>query len=170
MKNKKFAASVVIDNNVLVKWITAEEDSSTFRRLSYFFDQVTESKQQIIVPAPVVAEFLVVADEARLELMKKLRESTAVTIAAFDYRAAVECSLITAAAKNRGDTKYGGDSSKQKIKIDEQIVSIARVMGATLIVSNDRDVQKIAARVNIETKQIEELDLPPTPTQGSLGL
>ncbi len=168
MSKTALISSVAIDNNVLVNWVSAPEASLTKLRLEYFFERIEQSKQRLVIPAPVVAEFLAVAEDARFEFVNKLRQSSFVIVASFDFRAAVECSILIAAARNSGDIRYGGDSAKQKIKVDEQIVAIARVNQASLIISNDNDVRKIAGRFNIASKTIEELDLPEKSKQTDL--
>ena len=66
-----------------------------------------------------------------------------------------------------GDKRYGGHSTLQKIKVDEQIVAIAKTHFAALIVSNDGDVKKLSDAANIVIKGLEDLDLPPLPPQGN---
>jgi hypothetical protein len=74
------------------------------------------------------------------------------------------------AALGGGDKKDSIDQPWQKIKIDRQIIAIAKANGAKLIISMDTGVQTNAKRVGISTIDIQGLELPESAKQKVLPL
>lgn len=168
MSEKHYCISpIVIDTNALAHWTVANESDDIWKRLDYLFKCSEQNNQQLVIPTPVVAEFLVYTLDARLLVLEKLRQTNKVKIVSFDFKAAMECAISTANARSAGDKRYGGHSNLQKIKVDEQIVAIAKVIGAKFIVSDDKDIKNIAHSFGIICKKIQDLDLPPSPPQGN---
>ncbi len=71
---------------------------------------------------------------------------------------------------NGAGKKDGVQAQWQKIKIDRQIVAIAKSRGAQLIVSSDDGVRSNALRVGIQALTLQELELPESAKQGKLEL
>jgi predicted nucleic acid-binding protein len=158
---------IVLDNNVLVAWCDDKASDRT-RKLDYLLSQARDNRQRIIIPTPVLAEFLALAGEARRDFLEQLRRSPTVTIEPFDEPAAIEASFFADAAIKSGDKKYGTDEPMQKIKVDTQIVAVAKVHDAALIVSGDKGIHKIGRTAAINVSFIDDLSLPPEDPQGSL--
>jgi hypothetical protein len=57
-----------------------------------------------------------------------------------------------------------------KVKFDRQIVAIAKVVGATVIYSDDKDVATLAKKQGIETIGVADLPLPKEDAQMTLQL
>ena len=87
----------------------------------------------------------------------------AFNIASFDTRAAIELADIN--RKADGDKRSGTDEPYQKIKIDRQIVAIAKVAGARTIYTNDKGLRTFAREAEIKTTGVHELPLPPEKAQ-----
>ena len=68
-----------------------------------------------------------------------------VEVGAFNTRCAIECADLIKAAKAEGDKKSGVKGKWQHLKIDYQIVAIAKVYGATMLYTDDKD-QAVFAR------------------------
>lgn len=83
--------------------------------------------------------------------------------------AAVELASMTREAIRAGDKKDGSLSPWQKVKIDRQIIAIARVRGATRIYSDDEGVATFAERIGIEVVQTWKMPLPPIDPQQELA-
>jgi hypothetical protein len=56
-----------------------------------------------------------------------------------------------------------------KIKFDRQIVAIAKVTGATVIYSDDKNLRNFATANNIATVKLAELPLPAEDLQQSIA-
>ena len=94
--------------------------------------------------------------------MLQITQSMWFEVAPFDQRAAVESALaLKRALKSVKGKKLGSTSSWQKIKVDRQIVAIAKVYGVTTVYSTDPDVLNLSRESGIEA--IHAADLPPPP-------
>lgn len=161
---------MLVDANFLVAWVSPKTSKDDKARLEFFLSQAEKEKSRIIIPMPVVAEYLVRADEAGLEFFNKIEKKAFIFLAPFDRVAAFECAQIDRAALLRGDKKDGVDAPWQKIKVDRQNLAIGKACGATLVISGDGDVRKTALRIGIAAKTIAELDLPDSARQADLDL
>lgn len=162
---KKINSPIVLDNNVLIAWFDHPK-SDYGKKLDYLLQTAQEKRQKIIIPTPVMAEFLAHIDSntARTSFLQQLRRSAAVSIEPFDEPAAIEASEIGKLRPEAGaDKPY-----KQKIKVDAQIVAVAKTHCAILIVSGDKDIRNLGTFAEITVKKIDDLDLPPQDPQLSL--
>ena len=157
---------VALDCNALVLLCGQACDDRT--RVEYLLDSLNKSKGRVLLPTPVIAEFLVGADAASLTFQTALIKRSGVVLGPFDLKAAHEAALIDGAALFRRDKKDSSTKPWQKIKIDRQIVAIAKAAGAGLIVSNDADIHVTAARVGIRAARVEELEFPDSARQGEI--
>ena len=89
---------VAFDNNVLCLFlhpeVDAPDDPATRRpvsrvqdRISYLVEQLRESRSRILIPTPVLAEFLTFATPDYLDV---INSSAHFEVAPFDQRAAIE--------------------------------------------------------------------------------
>lgn len=155
---------VVFDNSVLCLLLHPEADVPTDPatgapvtrpqdRIAHLVEQLREQKARILIPAPVLAEFLTVADPAYLD---EINASQHFEVVPFDQRAAVEAAVSLRAdiAEGRGKTA-GSTSNWQKVKIDRQVVAIAKVREARAIYTTDRDIRNLAALASIPCGPVE---------------
>ena len=162
---------VALDTRCLVVWATQTEEEKLNRsRLDHLVDRVAGANGKIIIPAPALAEYLVGIDESAAEWINTLDRKKSIFIAPFDRRAAFECSLLDKAAINKGNKKAGRDEPWQKIKVDRQIVAIARVHQVSLLVTNDVGLRATATVAGMTPMRIGELDLPQSALQVPLPL
>ena len=159
---------VGIDANVLVLWNGEETDRRL--RVQHLFDRLDRAKGKLIIPTPALAEFLVHADQAGLDIVALLQKRSSVIIGSFDTAAAFEASQMDAAALGRRNKRDGSDEPWQRVKLDRQVVAVAKVHGARLIVSDDDGVRKVARRQGIEVMTVEELPFPDEKRQAPLPI
>ena len=76
--------------------------------------------------------------------------------------------MTAAARRSAGGIRAGSTESMAKIKFDRQIVAIAKVVGATTIYSDDKNLLNFAKANNIATVKLAELPLPPEDRQQSI--
>jgi predicted nucleic acid-binding protein len=119
-------------------------------RIEYLIDALNERGEQILIPSPVLSEVLVVAGAAGLRYVRELQQAGVFKIDPFDTRAAIELAEITKAAIAAGDKKSGVDAPWQLVKIDRQIVAIAKTAGASCIYTNDRPLSAFAKHAGID--------------------
>lgn len=139
-------------------------------RIEHLIKTLSEGGDKIIVPTPVLSEFLVRADEAAADYLQILDKSSAFQIENFDQRAAVELAALNREALDTGDKRTGTDAPWSKVKFDRQIVAIAKVARADCIYSDDDDLKTFSTNAGIRVIKLHEIDLPPEERQGSLIL
>jgi hypothetical protein len=159
---------IAIDANFLI--CNGESSGDRKDKVGHLLVCVDKAKGKVIIPTPAIAEYLVNADRAGLAVLESLQKRSSVVVANFDLPAAYETSLIDAAAIGRKDKRDGSDQAWQKIKVDRQIVAIAKSQGAKLIVSDDGGVRDTAARVGISAVCIDDLTLPEHARQAKLPI
>lgn len=158
---------VVLDCNALVCWSEPTETLNR-SRLEHLFDELSAAGGKIIIPTPVLAEFLVKTNDATSGWLVGIERKRAFEVVNFDRKAAFECSLFDKAAIGGGDKKAGRADSWQRIKIDRQIVAIAKVRGATRVVSDDGGLCATARGAGLTALAVADLELPPSALQGKL--
>lgn len=130
-------------------------------RLEHLVERLDTDRARIVVPAPALAEFLVVAGDDGPSYLSVISKQAVFRIEPFGTVAAVEAAAATHAAMARNDKKSGATGPWQCVKADRQIVAVAKQHGATEIYSNDSDMRKIASASGIKVVAVWELPLPP---------
>lgn len=159
---------IAIDANVLV--CACQKKGDRREKVWHLLDTLDKKKGRVIIPTPALAEFLVRADQAALGVLDALQKKSSIAIASFDLAAAHENALLDAAAIGRKDKRDGSEEHWQKVKIDRQIVAIAKSTGAKLIVSDDAGVRANATRVGIRAMQIDDMPIPDHARQRKLPI
>lgn len=131
-------------------------------RIDHLIETLSRSGGRLIVPTPALAEVLTKAGRAGQEWLSIIQGKRAVRFADFNVMAAIECAALASERKSRART-----STRDKAKFDEQIVAIALVERADVILSDDADIPKIAAGL-IAVRGIGSLDLPASAAQWPL--
>lgn len=131
-------------------------------------ESVGQEHGTILIPTPVLSEFLVKAGERTDAFLKEIRSSKWFQVVSFDAAAAVELAVRTNRAIAKGDKREGLKADWTKIKFDRQIVAIAIVSGANEIVSDDQDIHAIGNRWGMPVMRIADLPLPKALQEPSL--
>jgi len=165
---------VVFDNNTLCLLLHPEakgvpNDPQTGKRvdraqdrMSYLVEQIRQAGNRILIPAPVLSGFLTFASP---EYLVDINKSAHFEVAPFDQRAAIEAAA-TLKRHIRGGRgkKLGLVEDWQIIKVDRQVVAIAKVNGAETIYSTDGVLLALAEDSGLEGIHVAELPLPPSNT------
>ena|ERR1017187_6149958 len=122
--------------------------------------QIEESRERVIVPAPALAELLVTEGVDIQDVLTTLRSSAFIRVESFDERAAVELAMRLREARKAGDQREGLPITKGAMKFDRQIVAIALVNGATVLYSDDGGVAKFAAGCGLKVRRVFDLPVP----------
>lgn len=126
-------------------------------RVEYLAASLNASGEQIGIPTPALAEVLVRAGKGRAQFVSILSDRMRFQLIPFDARAAIEAAELIALIKSNSDT-WG---THAKVKFDIQIVATAKAEDATVIYSDDQDIERFAKRLKIPVKRICDLPLPP---------
>ena len=137
-------------------------------RFAHLEAEAQRTGDTILIPTPALAEVLVGVGDAGPAVLERIGRSARFKIAEFDLMAAVELAAMTREALRAGDKKGGSSSPWQKVKIDRQIVAIARVRGVERIYSDDNGVAALAERIGMVVVRTWTMPLPPEEAQQDL--
>ena len=129
-------------------------------RVSHLIAELQRAKAKIVIPAPALAEVLVLGGAVAADWLSILNTSRHIVIAPFDERSAIEYSIMERA-------RLAGprlSSPRTKAKFDHQIVAIARVEGAERIYSDDADIRRLWPEDD-HVVGVAQLPLPPQDAQ-----
>jgi len=119
-------------------------------RTKRYIKYLAERKEQIMIPAPAMTEYLMRFKVEEQERQRQIIQRNFI-VPAFDVRASV------LAAELLGNTELvqkiiaSGDLDKIKVKTDAQIIATAIVNQADKIISHDPDFAKLAqGRISVE--------------------
>lgn len=166
---------VVLDTSVLVYLVApnapAPTDPATGKHVAHcqeriegLLEDLDKSGVQLIVPTPVLSELLIRAGDRQIEVLAALANKKSVQVLPFDQAAAVE----NAALRRTSLTKKARGETKKEVSFDLQILAIARVAGAKMILSDDENLRKRASRAGMEVHGIADLALPESKRQISM--
>jgi hypothetical protein len=136
-------------------------------RVEFLVQSLSEANGKILIPTPALSEFLTMADAE--VYLPELENSDVFEVVPFDKAAAIENAAQARKAIAEGDKKSGAQGSWQKVKVDRQIVAIAKFHQVDCIYSDDVDVMKLGQAVNLSVVGLESLPDPPE-EQGLLQL
>jgi predicted nucleic acid-binding protein len=114
----------------------------------------------IVIPSPVLSEIIVKVPDKTDALLKQIKTSPWLRVEGFDSAAAVELGIRTSRAIAAGDKREGLQCDWTKIKFDRQIIAIAIVANADVVISDDGDIAAIGERWGVKVQGIDELPLP----------
>jgi predicted nucleic acid-binding protein len=130
-------------------------------RVSHLVATLNASDQLIGVPTPALAEILVRAGKGRYKYLATIGDAYRFEVLSFDQRAAIDAGELIDKVKT--EHKSQPLATWAKVKFDVQIAAIAKTADATIIYSDDRDIEAHGKRLNIPVKRICDLPLPPPP-------
>lgn len=135
-------------------------------RVERLIEELTKSRERIVIPCPALAEFLVLAAEKGPEYLAELHNQPSFYIQPFDERSATELAAMEFLARKAGSKRGSApeDTPWQKVKYDRQIVAIARVRNAHTIYSDDRHILNLASDSQIKVVRSWELKLAESDT------
>ena len=130
-------------------------------RLKLLVEELEAANAKIIIPTPVLCEFLVLAGDDGPQYLAELHTSDVFKVEPFD-----EASAIEAAARLRKDLdddnkRLGTKQRWQVCKVDREFVAVAKVHGVTCIYSDDSHIRKLGNVIGIKVKGIADLPAPP---------
>jgi len=119
---------VVFDNSVLCLLLHPQADvpndpatgtpiAQIAERIEHLVDHLGTLRARILIPTPVLAEFLTVAST---EYLDEITGSAHFDVVAFDQRAAIEASVMHRQDLASAQGKKQGLANWQKVKVDRQ--------------------------------------------------
>lgn len=136
-------------------------------RVELLLQNLSEAGVRVVVPTPVLAELMVSVGPGKAQLLGAINQSAAFSVVAFDQIAAIECACLNDPTMGK---KLGAKDTKAKVKFDRQILSIAKVVGAHTLYTDDKKLIARATANGLNTVRMQDLPLPPEPPQRELEL
>ena len=162
---------VIFDANMLVALVSERTSADDKARLDQVVKTLSEDGAYVGIPTPAFAEFFVDADQATSPALAALRRKHWIQVLPFDERAAIEAALITRTERATPVGKRGTSKKTwQQIKVDRQILAIAKVNNASAIYTEDDDLRIQASKLGITAFAIKDIPLPPEARQSKLPL
>ncbi len=129
-------------------------------RIEKLLEDLDSNSERIILPTPVLSEFLILVGKEGPQYLDKLSSMKNILIKPFDELAAIELAAREVEDREKGSKRGGSASTWAKLRFDRQIVAIARTNKADPIYSDDEDVRTFATRLGIEVIRTWALPLP----------
>lgn len=130
-------------------------------RIELLIETLEQENESIIIPAPVLTEFLILADKDGPRYLTDIDSYRRFRVEPFDQRAAVELAAINLSVRASGGGRRGNmTGTYAKITFDRQIVAIAVVNNASVLYSDDENVEKFAKRCGLPVVKTWELPVP----------
>jgi hypothetical protein len=128
-------------------------------RVEQLIDDLERAKERIIIPAPALSEFLVLAGQDGPQYLSEISLLSNIYIQPFDQMAAIELAAMELLARKKGNKRHPLPTTVpwQKVKLDRQIVAITKLHQCKTIYSDDAGVRAIAEDIGIKTISTWEL-------------
>lgn len=161
---------LLLDNNILIQILapnsTGLTDPESREKLDRLPDRVTEfiarvedTRAVMLIPTPVLAEFLFGIDNSKIqEYLDQINGESCFEVVDFDTAAAIECAMMP---DHKELSQISPGQVASKLKYDRQIVSIALACMADEVWSHDISLRKIAASKGLTVKSFADIDPPP---------
>lgn len=130
-------------------------------RIEHLVQVMSERRDKIIIPAPVLAEFMFLAADRRNEYLTIMRRKAVFEIAGFNDPEAVELVEYSLRISPHAKLKAKTPETWAKLNYDRQIIAIALTNRADAVYSMDDSVHALAAQVGLTPVGLKDLPLPP---------
>ena len=167
---------ILIDANILIALISdknirlyslkdSQVVSNTLARARALLDVLGQDNNlKIIIPAPVLAEYLVkVEKENYQKVLDFVSLNPKLQVVNFDKLAAIECADLA-----KLDSPFNVkdiNETKAKLVVDRQIVAIAKAHSVDEVWTHDQGLAKRLLQVSIVVKSLEDIECAPIQTQ-----
>ncbi|EPC8954938.1 type II toxin-antitoxin system VapC family toxin [Cronobacter sakazakii] len=136
------------------------------RRVEALIDMVESSGGSIIIPTPVLAEYLVGIDKKEHQThLNLIQRQSCFEIASFDEIAALECAQMPSIKELKLMMK---SDTANKVKFDRQIIAIAKALNVDEVWTHDKGVFNRCKEMGIVVKSLADID--PAPIQELIDL
>ncbi|MDR5757917.1 hypothetical protein [Caballeronia sp. LZ035] len=138
---------------------TREPLTQCAERINHLIRTLSVSKQRILIPTPVLAEYLVEGGHDKDKRLQVFAGSRAFSVVPFDQRAAIECAMIEDGDSKR-KRKLTPNETKAKVKFDRQVIAIAKANRVEALYTGDTTLAKHAAENGLNAILTWEVPMP----------
>lgn len=136
-------------------------------RLVGFIAQAEKERRKLIIPTPVTAELLTAIGPTSADYIRVVNRKAVFEVRSFDEVAAVELAFLNRDVFGALDHKNGLEPW-QKMKVDRQIIAVAKVADCEKILTEDDGLGNRARLCEIEPLKLIDLPIPDSSKQGAL--
>jgi predicted nucleic acid-binding protein len=129
-------------------------------RIEKLLEDLDNESERIILPTPVLSEFLILAGKDAPQYLEKLSVVKNILIRPFDAVAAIQLAAAEVEDRSAKNKRAGSSSPWAKVRFDRQIVAIAKTNQATRLYSDDQDVINYGSRQDLTVVSTWDLPLP----------
>jgi len=129
------------------------------QRVEALVDSLSKQGDTVLIPTPCFSELLCIVPDLE-KAVSEIDRSSAFELAPFDARCAIDLASVTRQAIKDGDKKSGTIIGWQEIKFDRQIAIIAKVGGAEIFYTDDKNQSIFAKKLGLIVRHTWDLDLP----------
>jgi hypothetical protein len=134
-------------------------------RIELLLTELAKAKETILIPAPALTEFLCLVEEAGPDYVNTIDKKSSFEVAPFDSKAAIEAAAMMRKFKKEDGRASGpGEGDWQKIKVDQQIVAIAKAEAVDFLYTADRGMANMAKRIKVPVIALWDLPAPESKT------
>jgi hypothetical protein len=138
-------------------------------RILGFIAQAQKDRRKLIIPTPAAAELLTAIGPTSADYIRIVNRKAVFEVRSFDEVAAIELAFLNRDTFGSLDQKNGLEPW-QKMKVDRQIIAIAKVANCEKILSEDNGLGNRARLCDIEPLKLIDLPIPDSARQHSLQL
>lgn len=164
---------IVIDTGFLILLVDPESTQNLDRaadRVRNFIDELSRTKEEVLIPAPSLAELVAGRVERVEEIVEIIRRLKTFSLQPFDAVTAIETGERIAAVLQSDKADLRPSGWKVAMKYDAMIAATAIVRGARAIYTTDHGFEKYLVGTSVEVVLVSQLPLPPEDPQGSLAV
>jgi len=165
---------VIFDSNVLVQALTGTKEGVSLTdprtgnvipdldlRAQALVDKVDSQGGTVLIPTPVLAEFLVGIDlNSQQTYINLIKTQSCFEVVPFDEIAAIECAQFPDLKELK---KLNPSDTSNKVKFDRQILAIAKSSGVDEVWTHDKGVYNRCKTFGLIAKSLA--DISPSPEQ-----
>jgi predicted nucleic acid-binding protein len=159
---------VIWDTNILALYFGRRLGQVDQLRMQGLVDELKRKREPIGIPAQVWAEFLDEASPQELEKSQAILKTAAFKFLPYDMRAAFETVQVSHAGRAERKKQGSEKRARQAVKVDWQIIAIAKVNNARLLLTNDEGMRDEAKKLGLNALRIADLEIPDALRQHSL--
>ena len=151
---------VIWDTNVLALYFANRLNRDDKLRMDGLVAELKRKREPVGIPAQVFAEFLEAAKPEEAALSFNLLKTSAFKVLPYDMRAAIETTEVSRNGHAARKAQKGKNRDRQAVKVDWQIIAVAKANNARFLLSNDAGMLKEAQRSDLLCMSIADLPIP----------
>lgn len=160
---------IVVDANFLILLLDPQGAMDHLdrgrERVEFFTQELGRTKEEIVIPAPVVAELVAGRLDRIEEIVSLLQRNRSFIVRPFDQVVAIETGEMIRRAVDRTPEGQRPPGWKAAMKYDAMIAATAKVWRARAICTDDKGLPNYLAGTKIEIIKLDELPYPPEDPQ-----